>query len=79
MDPDQFSSGEANGYHGFLRLDRLPHLWNDICRDRANIIEDGSEYWNHDSSPIAIPPKWFSSDSCRIRCISVDASTRATF
>jgi hypothetical protein len=45
--------------------------------DRATIFEEGWEHWNQDSSPIAIHSKWFSSDSCRIHDISVDASTRA--
>jgi hypothetical protein len=47
--------------------------------DRANIFEDGQECWNQDSSPVAIPSKWLSFDPSRIRGISVDASTRATF
>jgi hypothetical protein len=44
--------------------------------DYADIFEDGYEYWNQDSSPVAILSKWFSSDSCRIRTIVVDALTQ---
>jgi hypothetical protein len=46
---------------------------------RANIFQGGQEYWNQNSSPVAIPSKWFSSDSCRNRGISVDALALAIF
>jgi hypothetical protein len=32
----------------------------------VNIFEGGEEYWNQDSSHVAIPSKWFLFDSCRV-------------
>jgi hypothetical protein len=46
--------------------------------DRANISEDGWEYWNQDPSPVAIHSKWLSSDWGRIPSFSIDASTQTT-
>jgi hypothetical protein len=45
---------------------------------RKKRFEDASIYWNQGSSPVAIPSKCFSSDSCSIRNISTDTATRAT-
>jgi hypothetical protein len=43
--------------------------------DHANTFEDQWEHWNQELSSVGIPSKWFSSDSGRIRSISVDTST----